>query len=95
MVMTPDKIEELGQRFQAIHEALKSIDSLKDQQKTFAAHIRETIKTLAEANDLKQKAIKEALKNYIHSIEEPEEASETDEIFALLKEHNLLKLEVK
>lgn len=93
VVMTNDKKEELSLKFKAIYEASQAIEVKQEEVKAFNAHIRETIKTLAESLEVKQKAIKEAYKEYINSIEKPDETDEKNEIFAMLQEFNLIGLD--
>ncbi len=92
MVMTEDKKEELSLRFKAMYEAEQTIETKNEEIKAFKAHIREIIKELANTLETKQKTVKAAYKEYINSVENPEEDADKNQIVAILQEFNLIGL---
>jgi hypothetical protein len=91
MVITDDVKEELSLRFRAVYELDEKLDAYKSETKVCNASKRETMKALADKLEVPQKVLKLAYKQYVNSIEEPEETKEVDGVIAIIKEYNLLK----
>jgi len=91
MVITDDVKEELSLRFRAVYELDEKIESYKSETKICNASKKETLKTLAEKLEVPAKVMKLAYKQYVNSIQEPEETKEVDGVIAIIKEYNLLK----
>jgi|WetSurMetagenome_2_1015567.scaffolds.fasta_scaffold06330_10 hypothetical protein len=88
-------LEEISLRFRAMYECDEKIEKHKEEIKDFTSSIKDTIKALAEKLEVKQKNIKNAYKEYVKSITEPEDTSEKDDVIALIQAHDLMKREKK
>jgi predicted component of type VI protein secretion system len=91
MVMTDDMKSELSLKFRALYELDEKVDGHKVEIKLLNASKKDTFKTLSDSMEVKQKALKKAYKDYVASIENPEETQEVDDIITTIKEYNLLK----
>lgn len=96
MVLTDDKKETLKNRFQAIFEAEKKIDSYKEEIKALNDSIKDTFSAIAEDMEIDEKdkdakkGILDGYKEYRKSIESPSWCEQKDEVFLMIKDNNFL-----
>jgi len=83
---TESEMEEISLRFKAIYEYQEKIEAHKEEVKLFSSGMRETFKALAEKLEVKQKILKKAYKQYLDSIQNPEDQEELNDILAMLIE---------
>jgi hypothetical protein len=93
--LTTDMETEAKDRIRGIYEVDNKLDELKDTMKTYNASKKEMFKALSELLEVGVNSLKRGYKAYVDSIKDPASVNESDYIFAMIKEHDLLKQEKK
>jgi hypothetical protein len=79
--------------FKGIYSSDEKVDELKDSIKTYNASKKEMIVNTAEKLDVRPILLRKAYKQWVQSIQNPEDTEEVDGIIAFIKEFVEDKLE--
>ena len=89
------ELKELSILLRGVLECDNKIDALKENIKNFTASKKDMFESLAEKFEVDVSDIKQAYKEYLASISDPEKTETVSDIVVLIKEFNLLNQEEK